>query len=60
MLFSDQQWIVFGKTMMLFCGLILVLFPVYTKEDFIYTFMKLWVMSYGIACIFIFFKSRKS
>ncbi|MFH1126015.1 MAG: hypothetical protein V1703_02715 [Candidatus Altiarchaeota archaeon] len=60
MLLSRGQWVLLGKTMMLFSGIILILFPRYTKEDFIHTFMKFWVMLYGLACILLFFTSRDS
>jgi hypothetical membrane protein len=58
MLLTRDQWAKFGKTMMLFSGIILILFPLYSKEDAIHAFMKLWVMLYGLACILIYFNSR--
>ncbi|MBM3308970.1 MAG: hypothetical protein FJY77_01830 [Candidatus Altiarchaeales archaeon] len=58
MLLTEDQWAKFGKTMMLFSGVILILFPLYSKQDAIHTFMKLWVMLYGLACILIYLASR--
>jgi hypothetical protein len=59
MSFSESQWAVFGRTMMLFSGFVLLSFPLYAREDFIHTFMKLWVMCFGVACICAFFARGK-
>ena len=55
---TSDQWIRYGKSMMLFSGIILILFPLYAKEDFIHAFMKFWVMAHGAACILLFFTTR--
>jgi hypothetical protein len=58
MLLTKKHWVTYGRTMMLFSGLILLIFPLYTREDFIHTFLKLWVMLHGLACILLYFASR--
>ncbi len=59
MLISARQWAVLGRTMMLLSGAVLIVFPLYAADDAIHMLMKLWVMSFGAACIFTVLSSRE-
>lgn len=50
---SEKDWAKFGRWMMVISGIFCLIIGFYDKEDLISLALKIWVVSFGIYCIYI-------
>ena len=50
---SLTDWAKFGRWMMIVSGIICISLALYNGPDFISWFLRIWVISFGLYCIYI-------
>jgi len=52
---SQKDWASFGKWMMIVSGITCISLALYKKEDVISWLLRIWVVAFGLYCIYIAF-----